>query len=45
MTSNETEKTPDDWKEDNKLYRAMTNNINSKDQCNDAIEYELKFNF
>ena len=26
-----------------KLYHVVTNNINNKDQCNDAIEYEPKF--
>ena len=26
-----------------KLYHEVINNINNKDQCNDAIEYEPKF--
>ena len=27
----------------NKLYHVVKNNISNKDQCNDAIEYEPKF--
>ena len=34
---------PDKRKETNKLDHVVTDNINNKDQCNDTIEYEPKF--
>ena len=34
---------PYELKEINKLYHVVSNNINNKNQCDDAIEYETKF--
>ena len=34
---------PYELKEMNKLYHVVSNNINNKNQCDDAIEYETKF--
>ena len=34
---------PDEIKDMNKLYHVVTNNINNKNQCDDAIKYELDF--
>ena len=34
---------PTERKDMNKLDHEVTNKINNKDQCNDAIEYEPKF--
>ena len=34
---------PAERKDMNNLYHAVANNINNKDQCNDTIEYEPKF--
>ena len=43
LTDSETKKQPTEQKDMNKLDHVVKSNINNKDQCNVAIEYEPDF--